>query len=150
MRKHKKTLVIVASVLIGCIVLYFGIGEYQKYEKRKVIQDRIAYLDNKIEAIESGDYSSVSATTNELDPFYLSDFSARVDGTLVKGLGSLKNLLSVPVDSVINIAFFDEYGELIRVKAMSVQLDAGETKYFEELIGSVDNTPIPVSAEITN
>ena len=156
--KNKKLIIIIASVIIGCLVLYFGSGEYQKYLRKKEIEDRLQALQYKIDQIKSGDYSSnYSSSNTNVNPvnnvtsLFLSEFSARSDGTFVKAYGSIKNLLNVPIDEIIDIAFFDENGDIIRVKAMSVKLSGGETKYFEELIGLVkEGTPVPVTAELTD
>ncbi|GEM_PF-5476989 len=147
--RNKKSLIITVSMILGIIIIYFGIGKYQEYARKKELQDRIDYLQSEIDKIDAGDYSSYESEsyTKYLS---LSNLSAKSDGTYVNAYGSITNTSSQHIDEIGQIAFFDEVGAIIRVKNIMVKLDAGETMYFEELIGLTrDGTSIPSSAELS-
>lgn len=146
---NKKTATIIVCTLLVVIIAYFGFGEYKEYARKKELQDRIDYLQTEIDKIDSGDYSSFESET-VTKYLTLSNFSGKSDGTFVNAYGSITNESSQFIDEVGEIAFFDEDGGIVRVKNLMVELDAGETMYFEELIGLTrDGAKIPVSAELS-
>lgn len=149
--KNKK-IIITVGLILGIVAIYFIIGEYNDYAKKKKIQDRIDYLEAEIDKIDNGDYSSINESKwDVLSNLELSNFSANSDGTYVNAYGSITNNSSDYIDEILNIAFFDENGGIIRVKAIMVEISPNSTMHFEELIGLTrDGTSIPKSAELTN
>lgn len=155
--KFKKQITVIISVIVGCVFLYFGAGEFQEYKKKKELQERIDFLDGEIEKIKRGETSEYAENLRDLQKedalsrLSLSKFSARSDGTFVKAFGTITNNSSQSVDDILSIAFFDENGEIITVKRLIVKIEGGTSMHFEELIGLTrDGTPIPKSAQLQN
>ncbi|MFC9541072.1 hypothetical protein ACFTQ7_14435 [Lysinibacillus sp. NPDC056959] len=147
--RNKKSLIIMVSVILGILIIYFGAEKYQKYARIKELQDRKDYLQSEIDKIDAGDFSSYETESNTKS-LSLSNLSAKSDGTYVNAYGSITNTSSQHIDEIGQITFFDEVGAIIKVKNIMVKLDAGETMHFEELIGLTgDGTSIPSSAELS-
>lgn len=145
-RNKKLIAILVVGLFIG-VFLTGGVEKFQKYQHKRELEKRIATLKYEI---DSGNYESAESEdyTRYLS---LSNFTAKNDGTYVKAFGAIKNISGTHIDEIGSIAFFDSIGSIIRVKAMHVKLPAGETLYFEELIGLTrDGTQVPTSAELSD
>jgi len=154
---NKKTVISIISIIILVVVANMGYDKYQEYARKKELQDKIDFLQGEIDKLDAGETSEYAENlrnvqiSNALNSLSLSNFSARSDGTFINAYGSITNISDDYVDEIINVAFFDKDGGIIKVKYLIIKLGAGETMHFEELMGlAKDATPIPVSAELTN
>lgn len=154
---NKKTIISILSIIVLVVVVNVGYDKYQEYARKKELEDEIEFIQGEIDKLNAGETSEYAEnlrnvqTSSALSSLSLSNFSARSDGTFVNAYGSITNLSNNYIDEILNIAFLDENGGVIKVKHLIIELGSGETMHFEELIGlAKDNTQIPASAELTN
>jgi len=145
---NKKTLFMIIGGILLCIAFFVGIEMYEDY-RFSYTEDEISAIEAEIAELDSGNYSSIE-TGGSTSYLTLSNFSADSDGTYVNAYGSITNTSSEYIDETGEIAFFNSDGSINRVKYIMVELEAGETLHFEELIGlTSEGTLIPSSAELT-
>jgi hypothetical protein len=61
--------------------------------------------------------------------------------------GKITNTSSEYIDSIGDIAIFDQSGNLIRIKALEVKLEPSQSMYFDEI---VDTKQIAYGVELQN
>ncbi|KYG91887.1 hypothetical protein A0U40_02815 [[Bacillus] sp. KCTC 13219] len=143
-----KTKLLTAIIALLCVAAsgttYLAYNAYSSYQRGSSLKNK--------DVIERSDYSKIDDSQYDtLSDLELSSFSASSDGTFVKAYGSITNNTSNYIDEIFSIAFFNENGEVIRVKAIHVKLSAKDTMYFEEFIGLIkEGTSVPKSAKLTN
>ena len=145
----KKYKGVIIGFLIAALVIplsFYGYGKYEEYAYIKELEDEIASIEL---ALDKGDYSSVE-TESYANSLTLSNFSANSDGTYVNGYGTITNTSSQHISKIGQVAFFNSDGSINKVKNIQVELSAGDSLHFEELIGlTSEGTVVPSSAELT-
>lgn len=131
MKKYLIALGVSALLLTGC----------GKQESRSEAYARAVWEEQAADAMRDIDLSSYLVT---------SDMKVQNSSGLYYVTGRITNTYNEKIEKIGDIVFFDASGSVIRVKKIRVKLAAGETMYFEELVGEPKNTPKPTKAILTD
>ncbi|MFS0643748.1 hypothetical protein [Siminovitchia sp. 179-K 8D1 HS] len=123
----------ILMAIMGIAVILAGCGK-EKEESLKVKQEQ---LDDIYAEDQDEDYSSTD--NNLTDHLELVSWNSEDRSKLTYAVGEIKNNSDQDIDSIGDMVFLSEDDSVITVKKVMVKVGAGESIYFDELIGLTED-----------